>query len=89
MDILENEVLLFHFTEFLENSEGRHFSAILEFWICANNFRQQSASSAASDDCLRNDAVAIYDKFISLEAASPLGFSSAIRCVGFTSFVIF
>ncbi len=83
MDILENEVLLFHFMEFLENSEGRNFSSLLEFWISANNLRQ----SVAEDDSLqndnlkflRNDAIAIYDKFVSLQATSPLGFSSAIR----------
>jgi A-kinase anchor protein 10 len=85
MDILENEVLLFHFMEFLENSEGRNFSSLLEFWISANNFRQQG--STIQDDnqqndnleFLRNDAIAIYDKFISLQASSPLGFSSSIR----------
>ena len=81
MDILENDVLLFHFTEFLENSDGRKFSSILEFWISANNFRQSSSvvDDVASKDVLRNDAVAIYDKFVSLQASSPLGFSSAIR----------
>jgi A-kinase anchor protein 10 len=71
--------------EFLENSEGRNFSSLLEFWISANNFRQQG--STIQDDnqqndnleFLRNDAIAIYDKFISLQASSPLGFSSSIR----------
>ena len=81
MDILENDVLLFHFTEFLENSECKNFSSILEFWISANNFRLSNGTDddVATNDFLRNDAVAIYDKFVSLQASSPLGFSSAIR----------
>ena len=88
MDILENEVLLFHFMEFLENSEGRNFSSLLEFWISANNFRVQGSNFSPHDgdannddvaDFLRNDAVAIYEKFVSLQATSPLGFSSGIR----------
>lgn len=81
MDILENDVLLFHFTEFLDNSEGRKFSCILEFWISGTNFRQSSMGfdDTQSRDVLRNDAVAIYDKFVSLQASAPLGFSSAIR----------
>ena len=87
MDILENEVLLFHFMEFLENSEGRHYSSLLEFWISANNLRQSGNVGESCDDNLpndnsqffRNDAIAIYDKFVSLQATSPLGFSSAIR----------
>jgi hypothetical protein len=88
MDILENEVLLFHFMEFLENSEGKNFSSLLEFWISANNFRVQGSNLSPNDgdsnygdvaDFLRNDAVAIYEKFVSLQATSPLGFSSGIR----------
>ena len=87
MDILENEVLLFHFMEFLENSEGRNYSSLLEFWISANNLRQSGNVGESCDDnlpndnsqFLRNDAIAIYDKFVSLQATSPLGFSSAIR----------
>ena len=86
MDILENEVLLFHFMEFLENSEGRNFSSLLEFWISANNLRQSGKGENGDDNLqnensefLRNDAIAIYDKFVSLQATSPLGFSSAIR----------
>ena len=87
MDILENEVLLFHFMEFLENSEGRNYSSLLEFWISANNLRQSGNVGENCDDnlqndnsqFLRNDAIAIYDKFVSLQATSPLGFSSAIR----------
>lgn len=85
LDILENEVLLFHFMEFLEKSEGRNFSSLLEFWISANNFRQQATAQIQSDNSndhsgfMQEDAVAIYEKFVSLQAPSPLGFSTAIR----------
>jgi hypothetical protein len=79
MDIIENEVLLFHFMEFLDKSESRNSGALLEFWISASNIRQQCTAIDEDVSFLRADVEAIYDKFISEKASSPLGFSEPIR----------
>lgn len=89
--LLHNEMLLFHFMEFME-SEGRSERGLLEFWMTANNFRQQFGnvtnnnstaagenSSTPDESFVQSDAVLIYEKFVSLQASTPLGFSSSIR----------
>jgi len=71
--ILHNEVLFFHFMEFLEN-EGRSERALVEFWMNANNFKL-----SANEETRSADSMLIYDKFVSLQATTPLGFNSGIR----------
>ena len=108
-DILNNDGLLFHLMEFIDNSEDRNHRSMLDFWMCANDFRRRAKTSTnanvetMSNDfrrrpitsttsnanvetmsnevstLLQNDAIIIYDKFISLQASSPLGFGSDIR----------
>jgi len=70
-DILYNDTALFHFMEFLE-SQGRR--SVIEFWLAASNF-QQSSNSANS----QGDAMVLYDKYFSMQAVSPLGFSDEVR----------
>jgi hypothetical protein len=116
--------------EFIDNSEDRNHRSMLDFWMCANDFRRRAKTSTnaniepmsndfrrrpitsttstvnvetMSNDfrwrpitsttsnanvetmsnevstLLQNDAIIIYDKFISLQASSPLGFGSDIR----------
>ena len=85
-DILYNDALLFHFMEFMEGEGDRD---LLEFWITANNFRENSCSSSSSnsngsshdnggqssssEDLLQSDALIIYERFVSMQASSPLG----------------
>ena len=71
--ILNHDVLLFHFMEFMEN-EGLAERALVEFWMTAKNFAQNSENQTR-----QSDAMLIYEKFISLQASSPLGVNSKIR----------
>lgn len=66
--ILAHDVLLFNFMEFMESEHGKVERALVEFWMTANNFRSE-----------QSDAMFIYEKFISLQAAVPLGFHNDIR----------
>lgn len=79
-DILYNETALFYFMEFLEQE---HNSQLLEFWIAASNFQMQLNEQKDFFDPLeaQNDAVVLYDKYFSLQALCPLGFSDKVRFV--------
>ena len=88
-DILYNETALFHFMEFLEGLGQR---VVMEFWLAAMNFSQ--ASSRGATEC-QNDAMVLYDKFLSMQvllistlaskanqtfqAPSSLGLPSSVR----------
>ena len=69
--LLHNDLLLFYFMEFME-TEGKSERSLLEFWMTANNY-------AKNQDIQQSDAMLIYEKFISLQASNPLGFSNALR----------
>ncbi|XP_018336888.1 A-kinase anchor protein 10, mitochondrial [Agrilus planipennis] len=77
-DILFNETALFYFMEFLEQENQRH---LLEFWIAASNFQQQLRDQKDFLDPaeVQGDAVVLYDKYFSLQAHCPLGFSDKVR----------
>ncbi|KAK5644692.1 hypothetical protein RI129_005992 [Pyrocoelia pectoralis] len=77
-DILYNETALFYFMEFLEQENSRN---LLEFWIAASNFQLQLNEQKEFFDPIeaQSDAVVLYDKYFSLQAHSPLGFSDKIR----------
>ncbi|XP_037091050.1 A-kinase anchor protein 10, mitochondrial-like [Pollicipes pollicipes] len=66
------------FMEFMEQDGLAHY---MEFWLSSNNFRDQLY--AMGDDCdgeqTQNDAMILYDKYFSLQAASPLGFGPETR----------
>merc|ERR1711936_428371 len=72
-DILYNDTALFHFMEFLEGHGQR---VVMEFWLAAVNFSQ--ANSRGATEC-QNDAMVLYDKFLSMQAPSPLGLPSNVR----------
>jgi A-kinase anchor protein 10 len=77
--LLTNDMLLFHFMEFME-SEGKSERALLEFWMTTKNFRlQHRAQDQPDQDHWQSDAMLIYEKFVSLQASNPLGFSTSIR----------
>ena len=69
--LLHNDLLLFYFMEFME-TEGKSERSLLEFWMTANNYQK-------NQDIQQSDAMLIYEKFISLQASNPLGFSNALR----------
>ncbi|XP_056635747.1 A-kinase anchor protein 10, mitochondrial [Diorhabda sublineata] len=77
-DILYNETALFYFMEFLEQENQR---SLLEFWIAASNFQQQLNNQKDFFDPIeaQTDAVVLYDKYFSLQAHCPLGFSDKVR----------
>ncbi|KAK7870728.1 hypothetical protein R5R35_009880 [Gryllus longicercus] len=77
-DILYNETALFYFMEFMEQEGNRN---LLEFWMSAENFHQQLMSRKGNYDVLeaQSDAIILYDKYFSLQATCPLGFSDKIR----------
>lgn len=64
-DILCNDTLLFLFMEFMEDEGDRD---LLEFWMVASNVR-----SNQDPVHLRNDAKAIYDRFLSPDSPSCIG----------------
>ena len=67
--VLYNDALLFNFMEFVEEQEGAGCDRdMLEFWLAASNFRERSTA-----EHVQEDALIIYQRFISLEATSPLG----------------
>ena len=70
-DILYNDTALAHFMEFMETVGKRH---IVEFWMTATNFHQLLSSESTQDD-----AMVLYEKYFSMQASSPLGFSDPVR----------
>ena len=70
-DILYNDTALSHFMEFMENQSKR---LLMEFWLTATNFSQSSRS-----DSSQGDAMVLYEKYFSMQATSPLGFSDSVR----------
>ncbi|KAJ8941224.1 hypothetical protein NQ318_015656 [Aromia moschata] len=77
-DILYNETALFYFMEYIEQENHR---CLLEFWIAASNFQQQLYDQKEFFDPIeaQSDAVVLYDKYFSLQAHCPLGFSDKVR----------
>ena len=71
-DVLHHDELLFHFMEFMDGEGDRD---LLEFWMAANNFRRQSGGDPGH---LKEDALVIYERFISMQASSALGKSHVL-----------
>lgn len=78
-DILNHETSLSYFMEFLE---GEGCQSIVEFWLAASHFQRflQNCGSEYNAEQAQEDAVIIYDKYLSLQATTPLGFSDTVRC---------
>ena len=77
-DILYNETAFFYFMEFMELENKRK---LLDFWMSAINYKQNllEKKDAADPEEAQTDALIIYDKYFSLQATMPLGFSDKIR----------
>ncbi|KAK0082795.1 hypothetical protein PV325_009834 [Microctonus aethiopoides] len=76
-DILYNETAFFYFMEFMELENKRE---LLDFWMSAINYRQNLLEKKCTDPMeAQSDALIIYDKFFSLQATMPLGFTDKIR----------
>lgn len=76
-DILYNDSALFYFMEFMEQEQSRH---LVDFLLMADNFKNQLlAKGSYNPTQAQDDAMVIYDKYFSLQATSPLGFSDAVR----------
>ncbi|XP_076233806.1 A-kinase anchoring protein pkaap isoform X2 [Calliopsis andreniformis] len=77
-DILYNETAFFYFMEFMELENKRE---LLDFWMSAINYKQNllGKKDTADPDEAQTDALIIYDKYFSLQATMPLGFSDKIR----------
>ncbi|XP_042908633.1 A-kinase anchor protein 10, mitochondrial [Parasteatoda tepidariorum] len=77
-DVLYNDSALFFFMEFMEQEGVRH---LVDFLLMADNFQKHLRSQKEGYDGMQaqTDAMVIYDKYFSLQATIPLGFSDAIR----------
>ncbi|KYN29255.1 A-kinase anchor protein 10, mitochondrial [Trachymyrmex cornetzi] len=77
-DILYNETAFFYFMEFMELENKRE---LLDFWMSAISYKQNllEKQGAANPEEAQSDAVIIYEKYFSLQATMPLGFSDKIR----------
>ncbi|XP_076363344.1 A-kinase anchoring protein pkaap isoform X1 [Tachypleus tridentatus] len=77
-DILYNDAALFYFMEFMEQESARH---LVDFLLMTRNFHNQLLRQGAKYDGpqAQDDAMIIYEKYFSLQATTPLGFSDEIR----------
>lgn len=76
-DLLYNDVALFYFMEFIEQEDGM---VLLEFWMAIDNFHRHLQEHENIDSAqAQNDAMVLYDKYFSLQATTPLGFSQKVR----------
>ncbi|CAL4117384.1 unnamed protein product, partial [Meganyctiphanes norvegica] len=77
-DILESDEAFALFMEYCEQSGGR---GLLEFWVAASNFSEHLRQESNGYDPIQaqTDAMVLYDKFFSLQARKPLGFSDKVR----------
>ncbi|XP_063378172.1 A-kinase anchor protein 10, mitochondrial [Cydia fagiglandana] len=76
-DILYNEAILFYFMEYLEQESC---SILLEFLMAVMHFRDNLINAnTTSPEQAQTDAIVLYDKYFSLQATSPIGFSTNIR----------
>lgn len=74
-DILFSESALFYFMEFLEQENKRIF---LEFWMSANNFKNNLENDYEHNHA-QNDAMILYEKYFSLQATNSLEMSKNVR----------
>ncbi|XP_014246068.1 A-kinase anchor protein 10, mitochondrial [Cimex lectularius] len=76
-DVLYNDSCLGAFLDFLD-SEG--LSPVIEFWLSATSFEKQYKwENSPNSDSIQNDAIAIYEKYLSLQAMTPLGVCDQVR----------
>ena len=54
---------------------------MLEFWMSVGNFKRRSKASKVDRASLQDDAIHIYEKYVSLQAPDSLGFGADMRFV--------
>uniref|UniRef100_T1HRK5 RGS domain-containing protein n=2 Tax=Rhodnius prolixus TaxID=13249 RepID=T1HRK5_RHOPR len=69
------------YTAFFEFLEQEDYVNIIEFWSAATNFEKHYILKKDTADYsqIQNDAILIYDKYLSLQATYPLGISDKVR----------
>ncbi|KAK9497020.1 hypothetical protein O3M35_012812 [Rhynocoris fuscipes] len=77
-DVLYNDSSFGAFLEYLEQED---YVNIVEFWLAATSFEKQYTERKGNTDYsqIQNDAMLLYDKYLSLQATYPLGISDKIR----------
>ncbi|VVC99255.1 unnamed protein product [Leptidea sinapis] len=75
-DILYCDLVLFNFTEYLEQESC---SILLEFLMAAMHFRDNMLNGNSGPEQAQGDAIVLYEKYFSLQASSPIGFPTEIR----------
>ncbi|XP_050529193.1 A-kinase anchor protein 10, mitochondrial [Daktulosphaira vitifoliae] len=78
-DILLSDGLLSYFMEFLD---GEGCRSLVEFWLATCNFERcviQFKNESFDYELAQNDAIYIYEKYLSLQATCALGFSDEVR----------
>lgn len=76
-DILNNETILFYFTEYLDQESCK---VLLEFLMAVTNFRDNLINgNTSTSDQAQTDAIVLYDKYFSLQAINPIGFTTDVR----------
>ncbi len=85
-DFLYDEIAVVYLLEYLEKESVRD---LLKFWMQAENFSRNllinkssinKSNLEATYKQWQNDAMVIYDNYISLQAKSCLGFDTLVRC---------
>ncbi|KAF6033379.1 AKAP10 [Bugula neritina] len=76
IDILYNDAIMFYFTEFVEQENA---SSLLQFWMAVDNFQSQLEYDKYTAKEAQADAMILYEKYFSLQASEPLGFSDKVR----------
>ncbi|KAK8725736.1 hypothetical protein OTU49_010447 [Cherax quadricarinatus] len=79
-DILYSDSAFPYFMEYVEQEGGRN---MLQLWVAVSNFRQQLVEQGDTYDPkqAQADAMILYDKYFSLQAMCPLGFSDSVRFI--------
>ncbi|KAK4304645.1 hypothetical protein Pmani_023413 [Petrolisthes manimaculis] len=79
-DIIYSDSAFPYFMEYVEQEGGR---GILQVWIAVSNFRQQLMETDGTVDGMQAqaDAMILYDKYFSLQATCPQGFSDSVRFI--------
>jgi len=75
-DLLYHKSSLSYLIEFFEQEKILHY---LRFWLAVENFSQSSIHRSIDQQTLTDNAIGIYDQYVSLQAPSRIGFDDAIR----------
>lgn len=74
LDVLYNTKALDYFREFMEQENAPNY---LQFWLAVDNFEDQLLLGNHSNAV--EDAMVLYNRYFSLQATEPLGFTDKVR----------